>query len=217
MELLLLNKQTLQTSVTSQLQMCQMRTNDADQDQLRTSGRRSYCYSTTACGKPAMLSESFIASFLTAKGPPSSSSSSSAAAKDAGICITEFQPSSSGSGAGSAAATATAGSGRTSLKNSSTEPNCLAVSSAHVFAAQPGKAVVHVYSRERGNQEATVPFPERIRSAVVAGGGEGEGEGEGDGGAAIVILGTEGGKVIIWEVSGSLTDVQALSTVLFSF
>ncbi|KAL1959577.1 hypothetical protein VTO42DRAFT_1612 [Malbranchea cinnamomea] len=121
-----------------------------------------------------MLSESFVASFLTSKGQQQSSS----ILKDVGVCINEFQPSASAVGI--------------NFKNSSTEPNCLAVTNSHIFAAQTGKAVVHVYSRERGNQEATVPFPERIRSIAIAGEDEGP---------AILVLGTEGGRLILWETS----------------
>ncbi|KAI1981099.1 Pre-rRNA-processing protein ipi3 [Ophidiomyces ophidiicola] len=121
-----------------------------------------------------MLSESFIASFssLNASAPPPSS-----ALKDVGICIYEFQPDSSI---------------RATLKKSSTEPNCLAVTASHIFAAQAGKAVVNVYSRERGNQEATIPFSERIRSVAIAG--------KDHDGNAILVLGTDGGRLILWEV-----------------
>ena len=124
-----------------------------------------------------MLSESFVASFLTSKGQQAPSSFSSSILKDVGVSINEFQPSTSAVGV--------------NFKNSSTESNCLAVSDEHIFAAQTGKAVVHVYSRERGNQEATVPFPERIRSLAVAGAEEG---------GAVLVLGTEGGRLIVWEV-----------------
>ncbi|EEP75656.1 conserved hypothetical protein [Uncinocarpus reesii 1704] len=121
-----------------------------------------------------MLSESFIASLLTSNAP---STASSSALKDVGICSYEFQPNASI---------------RTTLKKSSTDPNCLAISASHIFAAQAGKAVVHVYSRERENQEATVPFPEKIRSLAITG-GENEG-------AAVLVLGTEGGRLILWEI-----------------
>nr|KMM66094.1 hypothetical protein CPAG_02434 [Coccidioides posadasii RMSCC 3488] len=121
-----------------------------------------------------MLSESFVASLLTSNAPPAASSS---VLKDVGICTYEFQPNSSI---------------RATLKKSSTDANCLAVSASHIFAAQVGKAVIHVYSRERGNQEATIPFPERIRSIAIAG-KETEG-------AAVLVLGTEGGRLILWEV-----------------
>lgn len=121
-----------------------------------------------------MLSESFIASTISADLPGKSS-----VAKDVGIFIQGFQPN-----------TAV----KSTLKKSSTPPNCLGVSATHVFAAQADKAVVHVYSRERNNQEATVPFPERIQSVTFAGG---------DGGTGILVLGTQGGRIIVWEVGPS--------------
>ena len=79
-----------------------------------------------------------------------------------------------------------------SFKKSSTQPNCLAVSATHIFAAQAEKAVVHVYSREHGNQEAIVPFPEKIRSLALAG--------EYEEGVGCLVLGAESGKVLVWEV-----------------
>ncbi|KAL9125066.1 MAG: hypothetical protein Q9217_005671 [Psora testacea] len=80
---------------------------------------------------------------------------------------------------------------RSSFKKSSVKPNCLAIGEAHVFAAQSDKAVVHVYSRERNNLEAVVPFPERIHSIALAGEQDGVG---------ILVLGSEGGKLILWEL-----------------
>ena len=77
------------------------------------------------------------------------------------------------------------------FKKSSIKPNCLATSATHVFAAQADKAVVHVYSRERNNQEAVVPFSERIHSIALAGGPND---------AGILVLGTEAGRLILWEV-----------------
>jgi pre-rRNA-processing protein IPI3 len=65
--------------------------------------------------------------------------------------------------------------------------NALAVSSSHIFTAQAEKAVIHVYSRERGNQEALISFPERIHSLTMAGDG-------------VLVLGTAEGRVILWEV-----------------
>ncbi|KAL2868454.1 putative ribosomal assembly complex component Ipi3 [Aspergillus lucknowensis] len=117
-----------------------------------------------------MLSECFVASTLASAKTPTSSS-----LRDVGICVHELQPS------------ATL---RSTFKKSSTAPNCLAVSASHVFAAQSEKAIVHVYSREKGSQEATVPFPERIRSIAATGSKNGD----------IVVLGTEGGRLILWEV-----------------
>lgn len=117
-----------------------------------------------------MLSERFFASTLASSKTPSSST-----LKDVGVLIHELQPSPAF---------------RSGFKKSSSAPNCLAVSASHVFAAQAEKAVIHVYSRERGGQEATIAFPERIRSVAIAG----------DQGREILILGTEGGRLILWEV-----------------
>ncbi|GLB10225.1 pre-rRNA-processing protein ipi3 [Aspergillus tubingensis] len=116
-----------------------------------------------------MLSECFIASTLASSKAPAS-----ATLRDVGVCVHEFQPTLNL---------------RSTFKKSSTAANCLAVSPSHVFAAQSEKAIVHVYSREKGNQEATVPFPERIRSIAVAGGKNGD----------VLVLGTEGGRLILWE------------------
>lgn len=116
-----------------------------------------------------MLSESFIASTLSSAKTPT------ATLRDVGICLQEFQPSPQL---------------RSTFKKSSTSTNCLAVTPSHIFSAQADKAVVHVYSREKGNQEALVPFPERIRSIAVADAKYGD----------VLILGTEGGRLILWEV-----------------
>ena len=78
-----------------------------------------------------------------------------------------------------------------SFKKSSSNGNCLAGNRTHIFASQAEKAVVHVYSRELNNQEATVPFPERIHSLALAGEKHE---------AGILVLGTEGGRLIAWEV-----------------
>jgi pre-rRNA-processing protein IPI3 len=125
-----------------------------------------------------MLSESLVASVL-----GSAKTQTSSTLKDVGICVQELQP---------------ASALRSTFKKSSTPPNGLAVTPAHVFAAQREKSVIHVYNRLRGNQEATVPFPERIRSVAVAGGQNGE----------VMILGTEGGRLILWEVCLSLSYLQ---------
>ena len=116
----------------------------------------------------AMLTESFIASTLI-----SDKSSNSATP---GVHLYDFQP---------------FPALKSTFKKSSTNINSLAVSSSHIFVAQADKAVIHVYSRQRNNQEAIVPFPEKIQSIVLAG--------ETDG-AGTLILGTEGGRVILWEV-----------------
>ena len=115
-----------------------------------------------------MLTESFIASTLIPEKPSNTATP--------GVHLYDFQPLSAL---------------KSTFKKSSTNVNSLAVSSSHVFAAQADKAVVHVYSRERNNQEAVVPFPEKIQSIVLAG--------ERDG-AGTLVLGTDGGRVILWEV-----------------
>ena len=119
-----------------------------------------------------MLTESFIASVLSGEKVPKNDS----IVKDAGIYIYEYQP---------------LPALRSSFKKSSTKPNCLAISASHIFAAQSDKAVLHVYNRDRGNQESIVPFPEKICSVVLLGGVDGGG---------ILAIGTENGRIILWEV-----------------
>ena len=114
-----------------------------------------------------MLSESFVASIQIAPKTPVSTSQN----KDVGIFVHELQPSPAL---------------RSGFKKSSTPCNCLAVSPTHIFAAQAETAIVNVYSREKGNQEATVHFPDRISSIALA--------------ADILVLGTQGGRLILWEV-----------------
>ena len=139
----------------------------------------------------AMLTESFVTSTFSS-GKPSLSASS--AVKDVGICLHELQPHLTP---------------RHNFKKSSTKVNCLAISESHVFAAQADKAVIHVYSREKGNQDATVPFPERIHSLAYVGTG-----------SALLVIGTEGGRLNIWElasgrlVSSSASHLQAVSSLV---
>jgi pre-rRNA-processing protein IPI3 len=90
-----------------------------------------------------MLTETFITSILAQP-----KSANTAISKDLGIYVHNLQPHSGV---------------QSSFKKSSTHPNGLAVSSTHIFAVQADKAIVHVYSREKGNQESLVSFPERIR------------------------------------------------------
>lgn len=123
-----------------------------------------------------MLTESFVASVLT-----SEKSTSNSALKDASVYIHEYQPQKAL---------------RSTFKKSSTKSNCLASSATHIFAAQADKAVVYVYNRERGNQEAVVPFPEKICSIALVGDASGGG---------ILALGAEGGRVILWEVRNNAT------------
>ena len=123
----------------------------------------------------AMLTERFIVSTLNPEKPSNNAIP--------GIHLYDFQP---------------LPALKSTFKKSSTNTNSLAVSSSHIFAAQADKAVVHVYSRERNNQEAVVPFPEKIRSVVLAGQSDG---------AGTLVLGTEGGRVILWEVCHNYPDI----------
>lgn len=138
-----------------------------------------------------MLRESFIASTLTSETGRTSASS---ALRDVGICLHELQPHSTP---------------RHSYKKSSTSRNCLAISESHIFAAQAEKAVIHVYNREKGNQEATVPFPEHIHSLAYAGSG-----------SALLVIGTAEGRLILWELASgrqfasTASHLQAVSSLL---
>ena len=138
-----------------------------------------------------MLTESFIASTLTSER---GSTSASSALRDVGICLHELQPHLTP---------------RHSYKKSSTSRNCLAISESHIFAAQAEKAVIHVYNREKGNQEATVPFPEHIHSLAYAGSG-----------SALLVIGTAEGRLILWELASgrqstsTASHLQAVSSLL---
>lgn len=114
-----------------------------------------------------MFTESFVTSI---RAQPKTANT--AISKDVGIYIHDLYPTPSV---------------KATFKKSSTYSNCLAVSSTHIFAAQADKAVVHVYSRERGNQESLISFPERIHSLALVNDG-------------ILALGTAEGRVILWEV-----------------
>ena len=124
----------------------------------------------------ATLTESFFASILRPATVPSHLPN-----KDAGIYLHELHP--------HAALRAT-------LKKSSTSPNCLAVSSTHVFAAQAEKAVVHVYNLERNAQECIVPLPEKVTALALVGG-------RGRASNGVLAMGLEGGRIALWEVSRS--------------
>ena len=136
-----------------------------------------------------MLSESFISATLTTGKIKSQLPSN---LKDVGICLHEFQPQLAL---------------RHGYKKSSVNRNCLAISESHLFAAQADKAVINVYSREKGNQEATVPFPERIHSLAYVDG------------TGILVIGTEGGKLILWETAtgrcttSSASHLQAVTSL----
>ena len=126
-----------------------------------------------------MLTEHFVASISAPTKP------NTGITKDAGIFFHEFQPLTSQ---------------RHVFKKSVTAPNCLAVSSSHIFAAQIEKAVIHVYSRDKGNQEAIVPFPERIHSIALAASD------------TVLLLGTASGRILCWEVSymHSIMDIPCV-------
>ena len=96
---------------------------------------------------------------------------------------------------------------QTTFKKSSINANCLAVNLEHALAAQADKAVIHVYNRERNKQEAIVPFQERICSIAMFGGKKGGGT---------LCLGTESGRLILWEVRPMHDDpaLQQLTTQL---
>lgn len=132
-----------------------------------------------------MLTESFISATLISEKTKTKTKLN----KDASIHHYDFQPLQALKG---------------SFKKSSAQQNCLAVSASHVFAAQSDKSVIHVYSRDRGSQEAVVPFHDRIRSIALAADADG---------AGVLVLGTEGGGVILWEVRcASCSGVTAMLT-----
>ncbi|KAL7621140.1 Pre-rRNA-processing protein ipi3 [Parahypoxylon ruwenzoriense] len=113
-----------------------------------------------------MLTESY---FVSVSGPPLANNT--AIAKDAGIYEHTLHPSHSTA---------------STFKKSTAPRNCLAVSDTHVFAAQDEKSTVHVYSRAKGNQEASVTFSERIRSVALL--------------DDVLFLGSQEGRLIAWEV-----------------
>jgi len=117
-----------------------------------------------------MLSEIFITSIRAERR-----SANTAIAKDVGIYVHTLHPSYSI---------------KSTFKKSSTQPNCTAVSTTHIFAAQVEKAVIHVYSRGQGNQEALISFPERIHCLTLVNDG-------------LLVLGTAEGRIILWEVGSS--------------
>lgn len=128
-----------------------------------------------------MLTETFIAATEAVNKP---SAHLSSALKDVGVFHYEFQPQNIL---------------RHGYKKTSVKPNCLAVSSTHIFAAQAGKAVIHAYNREKTNQEATVPFPEKIHSLAYAQE------------SALLVIGTEDGKLVLWEVATGRIKASAAS------
>jgi pre-rRNA-processing protein IPI3 len=129
-----------------------------------------------------MLAEEFFSSI---SGPPLSSNT--AIAKDVGIYTHSLWPTFAA---------------KSAFKKSSTPPNCLAANKTHVFAAQHEKAYVHVYSRLRGNQEAFVALPERIRCLTLAG--------------DVLILGTVEGRIMLWEVGSLRYSIYTTALIHFA-
>ena len=131
---------------------------------------RTLSFDGATFAKPLiMLTEQFIASVSVPNKAPRTNVS-----KDAAIFIHQFQP---------------LLAQQQVFKKSATPSNCLAVSSSHVFAAQAEKAVVHVYSREKGNQEAIVPFTERITCITLVCH------------ETVLVLGTAEGRIFLWEIA----------------
>ncbi|KAI1648313.1 WD40 repeat-like protein [Daldinia loculata] len=132
-----------------------------------------------------MLTESY---FVSVAGQPLSNNTT--ISKDAGIYEHTLHPSHSTT---------------STFKKSSAPRHCLAVSDTHVFTAQEEKSTVHVYSRAKGNQEALVTFPERIRSIALQ--------------DDVLYLGSQEGRLIIWEVctgrqvTTSACHVQAITCI----
>ncbi|KAF2460189.1 WD40-repeat-containing domain protein, partial [Lineolata rhizophorae] len=127
-----------------------------------------------------MLAEHLVAA-ISARSAPSPTPT-----KDGGIFLYEFQP---------------VVTQKAIFKKSAAPPNCVAVNDSHIFAGQVDKAVVHVYNREKGNQEAIIPFPERITCLTLAALG------------TLLVLGTQGGRLILWEVITSPSHLQAVTAV----
>ncbi|KAF2963413.1 hypothetical protein GQX73_g10171 [Xylaria multiplex] len=113
-----------------------------------------------------MLTESY---FVSVSGPPLANNT--AIPKDAGIYEHTLHPTHATSAV---------------LKKSSVPSGGLALSDTHVFACQQDKSTVHVYVRPKGNQEAVVTFPERIRSIALHN--------------DVLFLGTQEGRIIVWEL-----------------
>ncbi|KAG0124809.1 WD40-repeat-containing domain protein [Tuber indicum] len=95
-----------------------------------------------------------------------------------------------------------------SFKRSTTAKNCLAITDSHLFAAQSDKAVVNIYSREKGSLETTVPFKEKF-TVLEAGSQE------------IIAGGTEDGRLLLWEtatgryISTQQAHLQRLTSIVF--
>lgn len=127
-----------------------------------------------------MLTETFVAAIQASDTPIKEASNPGP--KDGSIFVHSYQPHFTQ---------------RAALKKSNTGPNALAVSDCHIFAAQVDKAVINVYKREHsgkgqasgaGSLEAVVPIQERAGAIALAAGD------------AVLVIGTESGRVLLWEV-----------------
>jgi len=117
-----------------------------------------------------MLTETVVYS---TSAPPTATSTNNALLKDAGVFVQTYHPNPQLV---------------TTFKKSRTNPNCLAYSSTHIFAAQASSSTVHVYNIEKGNQESTIPFRVRITSIALCCAD------------SVLSLGTAEGAVILWEL-----------------
>ncbi|KAF8476974.1 WD40-repeat-containing domain protein [Kalaharituber pfeilii] len=77
----------------------------------------------------------------------------------------------------------------TAFKRSDTAPNGLAVTNSHLYAAQADKAVVNVYSRQKGALESIIPFSEQFTIIEASHNG------------VFIAGGTENGRLTIWEAA----------------
>jgi len=125
-----------------------------------------------------MLTEHLLASIAA----PRQQKPNTTIAKDAAIFLYELQPHAAQRGL---------------FKKSATSPGCLAVTETHIFAAQADKAVVAIYGREQGNQQATVAFQEKITVLTLTCRD------------TVLVLGTEEGRLYFWEIlTGRITTTS---------
>jgi len=125
-----------------------------------------------------MLTEHLLASIAA----PRQQKPNTTVAKDAAIFLYELQPHAAQRGL---------------FKKSATSPGCLAVTETHIFAAQADKAVVAIYGREQGNQQATVAFQEKITALTLTCRD------------TVLVLGTEEGRLYFWEIfTGRITTTS---------
>ncbi|KAK6341903.1 Pre-rRNA-processing protein ipi3 [Orbilia blumenaviensis] len=85
------------------------------------------------------------------------------------------------------------------FKKSCTPQNSLALSPTHVFAAQSDKSVLNVYNRSKNQLETTIPLPEQLTAVTCSSSG------------GIVAMGTNSGRVNVWETSSGRYTSTPLS------